>query len=369
MGSTDTDARVHVWEKRELEFTCERDYANAYTDATVWVELIGPGFNKRVYGFWDGEKHFKVRVTATAPGVWRWRSGSEPHDSGIAGKSGSFTAIEWTEAEKQANELRRGFLRPSANHHALETADGTPFFVQGDTWWALGTNRYKWYDDEIERPLGPAAGFKDYVRFRKAQGYNWLNMIVAWPNWENDGLPAHLLTDDKLTVRNAWVEFGTGSAKNMDNEGGRPFLFPGKVPGFANVFADVDRVNPEYFKYVDRKIDYLNANGIVPFIEISRRDASEMWKKYYKWPDSYARFIQYIWARYQANNTVLSPIHLDVIAESIPVPDYVEAINLVMKKYGPPPFGTLLSANANPSTLTNWGDDSWVTLHQLGNAR
>jgi hypothetical protein len=369
MGSTDTDARVHVWEKRELEFTCERDYANAYTDATVWVELIGPGFNKRVYGFWDGGKNFKVRVTATVPGVWRWRSGSQPHDSGIAGKSGSFTAIEWTEAEKQANELRRGFLRPSANHHALETADGTPFFVQGDTWWALGTNRYKWYDDEIERPLGPAAGFKDYVRFRKEQGYNWLNMIVAWPNWENDGLPAHLLTDDKLTVRNAWVEFGTGSAKNMDNEGGRPFLFPGKVPGFENVFADVDRVNPEYFKYVDRKIDYLNANGIVPFIEISRRDASEMWKKYYNWPDSYARFIQYIWARYQANNTVLSPIHLDVIAESIRVPDYMQAINLVMKKYGPPPFGPLLSANANPSTLTNWGDDSWVTLHQLGNAR
>jgi hypothetical protein len=40
-----------------------------------------------------------------------------------------------------------------------------------------------------------------------------------------------------------------------------------------------------------------------------------------------------------------------------------------MEKYGPPPFGTLLSANANPSTLENWGDDSWVTLHQTGNMR
>ena len=40
-----------------------------------------------------------------------------------------------------------------------------------------------------------------------------------------------------------------------------------------------------------------------------------------------------------------------------------------MDKYGPPPFGTLLSANANPSTLENWGDDSWVTLHQTGNMR
>ena len=99
----------------------------------------------------------------------------------------------------------------------------------------------------------------------------------------------------------------------MSNEGGRPFLFPGKVPGYETVFPDLNRINPEYFKYVDRKIDYLNEQGFVPFIEVSRRDASEVWKKYYGWPDSYARFIQYVWSRYQANNTVLSPIHLDII--------------------------------------------------------
>ena len=44
----------------------------------------------------------------------------------------------------------------------------------------------------------------------------------------------------------------------MDNEGGRPFLYPGKVPGYEDVFADVDRINPKYFDYLDRKIDYLN---------------------------------------------------------------------------------------------------------------
>src|SRR3989442_705688 len=65
---------------------------------------------------------------------------------------------------------------------------------------------------------------------------------------------------------------------------------------------------------------------------------------------------------YQANNTVLSPIHLDIISETVSPEDYLNAIGLVMKKFGPPPFGTLLSANANPSTLENWGDDSWVTL-------
>jgi len=362
---------VHLWQKHEVSFTSARSFSNPYTDATVWVDLTGPGFRKRVYGFWNGGSDFCVRMAATAPGTWHWRSGSEPYDAGLSGKEGAFDAVEWTEQEKLENPLRRGFLQSTPNHHALQTPDGKPFFVLGDTWWALGTNRFRWYDDDEERPIGPSAGFKDYVRFRKSQGFNWINMIAAFPAWKTDGLPWHIVMNDadKTTVRSAWTEFPTGSAKNMDNEGGRPFAFPGKVPGYEDVYPDVDRLNPEYFKYIDRKIDYLNAHGFVPFIEVSRRDASELWKKYYSWPESYARFIQYIWSRYQANNTVLSPIHLDIIDESITVPDYMQAINLVLHKYGPPPFGNLLSANANPSTLDNWGENSWVTLHQTGNKR
>jgi hypothetical protein len=362
---------VHVWEKQELAFTATNSYKNAYTDLVVWVDLTGPGFSKRVYGFWDGGQTFHVRIVATQPGIWSWKSGSSPQDPGLTGKSGSFTAVAWTEAEKNENPLRRGFLRSTSNHHALNYADGTPFFAIGDTWYALGSNRFRWYDDDSERPIGPTAGFKDYVRYRKAQGYNWVNVIAAFPNWMTDGKPWHLMMDDsaKTTIRSAWLEFGTGSAKNMDNEGGRPFVFPGKVPGYENEFPDVDRINPEYFKYLDRKIDYLNANGFIPFIEVSRRDAGLCWYKYYGWPESYSRFIEYIFARYQANNTVLSPIHLDIIDETVSPNDYTAAIRFVEKKFGPPPFGTLLSANANPSTLENWGDSSWVTLHQIGNMR
>ncbi len=362
---------VHPWEKQEVTLTSSRSFPNAYTDVVVWVDLTGPHFHKRVYGFWDGGRTFRVRLVATDPGEWRWRSGSEPADSGLAAKTGGFTAIAWTEQEKAENPLRRGFLRSTPNHHALEQADGTPFFVLGDTWYSVGTNRFRWYDDDRERPIGPQAGFKDYVRYRKAEGFNWVNVIAAFPNWMTDGSPWHVVMDDpqKTTVRSAWLEFGTGSAKNMDNEGGRPFQFPGKVPGYENMFPDVNRVNPEYFRYVDRKIDYLNAQGFVPFIEVSRRDASLCWMKYYGWPESYARFIQYIWSRYQANNTVLSPIHLDIISESVSPQDYIRAVDAVVKKFGLPPFGTLLSANANPSTLENWGEDSWVTLHQTGNMR
>jgi hypothetical protein len=363
---------IHVWETQEFTFSAKNYYKNPYTDVTFWIDLSGPGFNKKVFGFWDGDSTFRVRLVATQPGLWSWKTNSSSNDPGLSGKSGSFTAINWTEKEKEENPLRRGFLKASENQHALNYADGTPFFAIGDTWFTLAAgHRFKWYDDTIQRPIGPDAGFKDYVRYRKAQGYNWINVIAAFPNWKTDDRPWRILLNDsaKTTLRSAWVEYGTGSAKNMDNEGGRPFLFPGKVPGYENYFPDVDRINPEYFKYLDRKIAYLNANGFVPFIEVSRRDAGPLWYKYYKWPNSYSLFIQYIYSRYQAYNSVLSPVHLDIIRETIPPEDYLAAINMVEEKYGLPPFGNLLSANAGPSTLENWGEDSWVTLHQIGNSR
>ena len=77
-GQAEHTGPAHVWEKQELTFTAARTFANPYIDATVWVDLSGPGFKKRVYGFWDGGQTFRVRVLATVPGNWTWRSGSKP---------------------------------------------------------------------------------------------------------------------------------------------------------------------------------------------------------------------------------------------------------------------------------------------------
>ena len=221
--------------------------------------------------------------------------------------------------------LVAGFIKPSANGHAFEYADGTPYLLLGDTWYAAATFRFKWNDDDRERPIGPEAGFKDYLRLRKSQGFNSVAIIAAFPNWANDAAPWEILAGPDgnkpdLGVRSAWVDQGEIAnhrprdqwhAKDMDNEGGRAFLFPGKVPGYEQVYPDVDRINPEYFKYLDRKIDYLNAQGFIPVIEVARRDMTSCWAKYYDWPESYSRYIEYVWSRYQANNCLYSPVHYD----------------------------------------------------------
>ena len=363
----------HVWEKVEITLRSRRHLDNPYTDVQVWVDLKGPDFDKRCYGFWDGGATFRVRILATAPGHWTWESGASVVDPGLQGVRGAFTAVAWTEAELEETPCRRGMIRPSSNGHALEHPDGTPFFLLGDTWWATPTFRFRWYEDDTPRPLGPTAGFKDYVRYRRHQQYNCIAMIAAFPNWANDGKPARWKTQDGMVLRWAWPQAGTDSAKEMTDEAGRrAFAFPGAVPGCEEHFPDVNRINPEYFHSLDRKVDYLNAQGMIPFIETARRDIGQGWKRYYPWPDSYARYIQYVWSRYQANICLFSPIHFDTPAQSIATEDWNAAANLVIDRCGHPPFGTLAGTNSNPSSLQNWGHTDrarWLGLHQIGNRR
>ena len=148
---------------------------------------------------------------------------------------------------------------------------GEPFFMLGDTWWSIPTFRYRWYDDDMPRAMGPKTGFKDMVKYRAAQEYNCLALIVAFPHWANDDRPSRWTLPDGTVVRAAWPQAGTQSAKDMHNEAGeRPFLFPGKIPGHEQAVPDLERINPKYFHTLDKKIDFLNAKGIIPFMEVAR---------------------------------------------------------------------------------------------------
>jgi hypothetical protein len=263
-------------------------------------------------------------------------------------------------------------------------ADGTPYYLLADTWWGVPTYRYPWHDDDEIRNIGPDMGFKDMVQYRKKQGFNAIAILAAHPTWAKDGLDADVrMNDDERTwIRAAWnVDGGAFSlepdnydtqAKDMHNEGGRPFLFPGKIKGYEALIPDFEQINPEYFKHMDKKIDYLTNNGFTSFIEVARRDVSQVWKGYGGWPETYTRYIHYVFCRYHANNTLLSPIHFDWDGKSIDSREFNQPINLWLKKYGRPPFGTLVGTNAGPSTIANFGgdgEDEWLTFNQLGNWR
>lgn len=382
-----SSGEVRVWETQEIIFQSAQDYANPYADVELWIELEGPGFAKRVYGFWDGGRTFKVRFVATTPGEWQWRSGSnQPTDAGLNGGTGKLRAVDWTEAEKAANPNRRGFVRASANGHALRYADGTPFFLVGDTWLAASTWRLPFRGMPAAADYVPASGisFEEAVAWRKRQGYNSVSFIAAFPNWAADHHGATFANADGIYLRNAWEKFGhwapnatistadgaTTTAKDMhDEHGNRPFEL---MPGRADGLADFDRINPAYFRSLDRKMRHLAEEGFVPFLEPVRRDNCPSWKAYFDFNTSYARFVQYLVARYGAFNLIFSGIHLDWIPKnySLTAEEFNAALTHHWKTYGPLPFGQPYTTLIDSSTYKAFGHGErapWLTMHTVGN--
>jgi hypothetical protein len=382
-------APVHVFEKVELTFTATGKYTNPYTDVEVWLDLKGPHFNKRCYGFWDGGQTFRVRIMSLEPGTWSWVSGSSPADSGLAGKKGSFQSIAWTEEEKHQNANRRGIPQATPNGHTLQWSDGTPYFIQGDYFYPASTTRYIWRDSDESYPVdSPRAGFKDILKYRKAQGFNMIYVISSFPNWGYDGWPATFRDEAGVPVRGAWPNGNQDRAENMVNEENeKPFFFPGKAVGYSEVGADFWRINPSYFRYLDKKVDYAGAQGFQVFIETLRRDIGPYLRAYYGATNSDMSknavfyYIRYIFARYQADPVSFGIIHQDASAPRQPTKstgmpglspdDWRPVLDGYHKRYGHPPFGQIVTTNISGSTYRVWGHTDkapWLMMHQAGNS-
>lgn len=382
---------VHVWEFYELTFEAENEYDNYYTDVRMWVKLEGPDFSKRVYGFWDGGNTFKVRLVATEPGKWTWTSGSnQPDDEGLNGHTGSFYAQEWTVEEKAANPNRHGFIRSTPGGHALQYADGTPFFMTGDTWLAGATWRlpFEGTKPSKEYEPGPGIGFEEAVIYRKQQGFNSVSMISCFPNWDADIHPSTYADSNGIYLRNAWEKFGydvsdaTGTdasggdsywgsftAKNMRDEYGH---LPFEMSEKHNGVSDFNKINPEYFQSLDKKMEYLSDQGFVPLLETVRRDVGPSWNAYYDFKKTFARFVQYLISRYGAYNMIFSGIHLDWIPDeySLTAEQFNEALTYHLEEYGPLPFGQPYSTLINNSTYMQFdhGEEApWLDMHSVGN--
>jgi hypothetical protein len=361
--------KIHIWEMVELTFTAQRQYANPYLEVEMWVQLQGPpGFDKRIYGFWDGESTFKVRLVATKAGRWTWTSYASVADPGLSGQTGAFNAADWSEAEKQANPNRRGFLRATANGHALEYADGTPFFLVGDTWLSAATWRFSLSGQEPAPDYvpGPGITFEAAVQYRKKQGYNSISFISSFPNWFADEWPRAVQDDDGVWLRDPWVKSGANTAKDQHDEAGQ---VPFPVRGDVKCVSDFTQLNPKYYQSLDKKMAYLAQNGFVPMIETIRRDVGPTWKKYGGWPETYIKFVQYMVARYGAWNIIFSKIHQDLNVDDVGLKgeDWNEALGLHLARYGHMPYGQPVTSLVDHSTLKTYGLAPWLTMHSVGN--
>ena len=114
---------THPWEVAEMTFEAHREYTNSYMESLPdrSVSLARATFRGTSGAaremrytlpmFWDGSKTWKARFAPPAAGEWTWSTASQ--DPGLDGATGKIQVVGWTDAEKQANPARRGFIRVS----------------------------------------------------------------------------------------------------------------------------------------------------------------------------------------------------------------------------------------------------------------
>ena len=135
---------IHTWEVKEVELRSSGKVRQPVCRRGMLGGVEGPGL--RQAGLWLLGRRgyvFRVRMVATAPGEWTLDERLQPArryrlESQV--RRASRRAIGPRRRSRRI-PTGAGFLRSTPNGHALEYADGTPFFLVGDTWLGAATWR------------------------------------------------------------------------------------------------------------------------------------------------------------------------------------------------------------------------------------
>lgn len=200
--------RSEVYMPVVLTFTGEK-HDNPYLEVVVYAVFRGPG-NRilKVYAYWDGGNIWRIRFTPTVAGLWSYTLHTG-HDSRLDGSAGQIEAVD---------SGGKGFIERDPEHpYAFKRSTGEPVFLMGDTLWNGMSTCGGALDFET---------YKEYINKRAAQQFNFMRIYIC-PFYANQQTPQH------------------------SNEGGKAF-----------VAWDPAHLNPGYFRFVDRRIEYANAHGI-----------------------------------------------------------------------------------------------------------
>lgn len=234
-------AQMSVPRYEILEITLTgSDLQNPYLDCRLWAEFVGPdGKSFSLEGFWDGGITWKIRVALNKVGAWNYFTHS--NDPLLDKKTG---LLECTTG------AGKGFIEQVDRHFYYQ--DGTPFFRMGDTCWRMFRSKNAPYESH----------FKPYINARSDQGFNFIMGAI------------HTSGDPSI------------------NEGGSLWYND----------TDLDRLQPGYFQWVDKRINYMRKAGIVPGVVLVWSDTFD---DFYQPPysrDTFSRFRRYVIARYAAYN-------------------------------------------------------------------
>jgi len=215
-GSTDSansaPADEHIFERT---FESRKHYADPFNDVDVDVIFSKDGTSWRVPTFWQRDQHWTVRFGPTAPGTYEYRlESTDKSNPDLNDHRGRVTLSGYS---GESPLLKHGAPRVSLNRRYFEHADGTPFYWLGDTWWTGLSDRLSW------------EGFQRLTVDRQKKGFTVVQIVAGL-------VPEEQCPDDP----------------GCRNEGGG-------VWG-----SDLRQINPKFFDFADRRVEFLLNKGIVP---------------------------------------------------------------------------------------------------------
>lgn len=243
------------WKKYELAFSSSLDYENPVQDLRYMeVTFTSPtGRIKTINAFWDGGKTWKARFMPEETGTWNFiTKSSDPKNAGLNDQKGTFSCIPNT--GKHDIYIHGPVINPKGTYH-LAHADGTPFFYMACTAWngALKSTVEEW---------------EHYLGQRVKNHYNAIQLVTT--QWR-------------------------GCDKN--SEGEVAFEGSGRI-----------RINPDFFRLMDQRIDRVNEYGLVamPVVlwALQNGNGRELSPGYYLPDDQAIILAKYIVARYGANHVI-----------------------------------------------------------------
>lgn len=243
------------WHKYEIIFKSSQDYDNPLQDVRIMqVTFTSPtGKIKTINGFWDGGKTWKARFMPGETGKWSFITKcSDDQNEGLNGQKGSFICN--TGNETKDIYLHGPVVNPAGTYY-LTYSDGTPFFWLACTAWngALKSTGSEW---------------DQYLLNRVNSTYSAIQLVTT--QWR-------------------------GCDKS--SEGMVAFEGCGRI-----------KINPEFFRLIDKKIDRVNEYGLVaaPVVlwALQTGRGNELSPGYYLPDDQAILLARYIVARYGGNHVV-----------------------------------------------------------------
>ena len=201
---------VEKWSKLELDFDSQKEYGNPLYDIEdFYATFTSPtGRVKKINGFWDGGSSFKIRFAPDELGTWTYQTTcSDKENAGLHQQQGQFNCLP---NKSDLPLFQKGAIQRSKGDYHLSYADGTPFFFTACTAWngALKSTEEEW---------------EKYLNHRVQNNYNVIQFVTT--QWR-------------------------GAEK--DQYGEVAFTGSGKIS-----------LNPDFFKHIDKKVDRINAHGLV----------------------------------------------------------------------------------------------------------